>query len=213
MDARFLHMPEGGMFSTWDIRPLTTSDRLEGALYGDRLFTRIRSGIILTGPSDMFDLLGTGELDCCTAIAGLRKNGSLLLGHIPGPHAAHLLETISKLKSFDLDRAYLIHPQLPTNGYRDPTHAERAKDGNETYKNIAEKFGMRRIGYASSSFPGEREPDQYSSLRTLVTINRDGVCISLNRERVSSYLVPNDGRHLRMHYEPLATGTFAWDEA
>lgn len=209
-DVRFLRMPEGGMFSSWEVRQITSSPLIEGALYGDRLFTNIRSGLIVTGPPETFDLIGTGELDCCTAIAGIRKNGSVLLGHIPGPHASYLEKTLSELGKFDLETAFLIHPQLPVEGYQTPDAATRAADVNAQYERLARRHGLRDIGYASSAVAAEREPDGYFRLRTLVTVRADGVCLSLNRERARRIGPLDSQRGLRIHYTPLAIETFPW---
>lgn len=212
-EARFLRMPAGGLFSTWDMRRMEASLQLNGALYGDRLFANIGAGLAFSCPADHVDLLGTGELDCCSAIAGIRRNGSLFLAHIPGPHLQHLQQTVRSLGAFELERAFLLHPIPPSGIDQAPEKGTREQELIQGYADIAERFGMRPIGFLSSSLHHDHDDRRFSGLRTLATINRDGLCVSLNRETATRRVSAHDGRQLQLHYAPLAVGTFSWEDA
>ena len=43
-------------------------------LYADRVFASIKSGMVAELPPSFCDVLGTGQLDCCQALAGVTKD-------------------------------------------------------------------------------------------------------------------------------------------
>ncbi len=201
--------PDGGIFSTSRQERLTVSDRLNGALYGDRIFTSLKSGIIAAIPRRYTDLLGTGELDCCTALAGIREDGTLVLGHIPGPGWFSVKETLDQLETYRLDQACLIYPKLPTDGYHDASAQASALRSNAGFEDLAKAYGLPMIGFESSSTPGDRTPHT-SGLRTLVTIDQDGLCVSTNQERVSGRYIHGVDHSMRLHYTPIRTKAVPW---
>ncbi len=210
-DHRLYSDPRGGVFSTSQRQRVTDSNRLNGMLYADRVMTNIRSGLAAMVPRQYTDVLGTGELDCCTALAGIREDGTMLLAHIPGPGWSSVRETLDWLApEIDQMKArYLIYPNLPTEGYHEARAHALAVRSNAEFKQLAEAYSLPAIGYESSSTPGERTP-RTSGLRTLVTIDQDGLCLSVNQERVSGKYVYGVERSLRLHYHPLHTRAIAW---
>lgn len=192
------------LFSTSGTSASEIADRYCVRTYGTEVLHRILAGVLFCAPASEADSIGTSQLDCCQALAGRRADGTLLLGHIPGPSLytlQHGFEIFTRL--LDAEKLVLFYPFLPEDGYVREEDAAQAKATNATFQVFAETHDIEALPFASSAVPGRRKtPAPYAE--TAVTVSRYG--ISLGTHIVKS----NPRKHGEALYIQGPIRTYAW---
>lgn len=174
-------------------------------VYGTEVIQRILSGVLLCSPQNEADILGTSQLDCCQALAGRRRDGTLLLAHIPGPGYHTLLhgfEEFVKILNPD-DELTFIYPVVPEDAYIRQDDADRAKGINAWFQAFADTRDLRAVPFLSTSVPGQRT-NSLPHVESAVTVSRYGISIGTHT------LTRNPQKGRSPLYQNASVRTFPW---